>query len=167
MSFLSLLFIKMFLLLSTRGSIFWSGSESVTWRICMPFFDPPEFLAEISDQVTQFDFVPLSNFTKFVNQFWFSSNNQRLVHTQIRRVNDHVIDELVELRFWSTFSYSNWTKIVTWDVRDLCRLVSIDLRLVVSSRFLMRITWGILIEYDCIIECEYVRTQDLRIFCYL
>ena len=62
----------------------------------MPFFDPPEFLAEISDQVTQFDFVPLSNCTKFVNQFWFSSNNQRLVHTQIRRVNDRVIDELVD-----------------------------------------------------------------------
>ena len=25
------------------------------------------------------------------------------------------------------------------------------------SRFSMRITWGILMEYDCIIECEYVK----------
>ena len=84
----------------TRGTLFGPIKNKPRDAYAHRFdFDPPEFLSVTNDHVDYLDYGPLSNCTKFLNRFGFSSNNQRLIQTQIRRVNDHVIDELVELRF--------------------------------------------------------------------
>ena len=46
----------------------------------------------ISLQIENFDFDPLSNYSKF--RFWSSSNNWRWIKIEIPRINDHVIAKL-------------------------------------------------------------------------
>ena len=71
---------------TTRGSKFWSskvceGGESREAYACQLNFDPPEFLFEIKDHVTQVvrkpNFDPLSNSLK-LDQKWNLTRNHRL-----------------------------------------------------------------------------------------